>query len=82
MRIEPFFHKNVDPDGKVDVGGAVETTPRTRWSKNHRSSERCQFLIINCGRNAQGAVYGVTIYFDTDEELEKFLAQEDQVAYT
>lgn len=82
MRIEPFTHKNVAHDGTMpDVIGAVETTANARWSTNTQHGERCEFLILNAGRNADGWVYGLTIYFDNKAEMERFCRREDMKGY-
>lgn len=65
-------------DGSV-AHGSVEVAPGIKWSREvcPTPSTRADglFLVINSGRDWSGRVRGVTIFFDSEAEMEEFVAR-------
>ena len=74
MRIEKIVHKNVNPNGTFSDGttGAVVTTGRLMMGYNHGE----HWLSISMPRTKEGVVEGMTVYFSSKKEKEKFLKEE------
>ena len=79
MRITRWKHVNVAEDGTPENGrGKVETKPQFTWSHEAMPTPSTMadhpFLVISPGREDDGSVQGVTIYFEDQEEVEQFVA--------
>jgi hypothetical protein len=80
MKVEHWTHKGVKPDGTFyESAGAVNTEPNVdvTWKGEGCDCGTCQnsdcYIRVNLGRDEEGTVRGMTIYFDSDKELAKFL---------
>ena len=86
MRIKPFRHEGVKEDGSFDdpEKGAVHVERLFRLPDTVRGEsivplskrqikEEGHFICIGCPRTKDGVVEGVTIYFDSREELLGYL---------
>lgn len=72
MRIEKHKYENVSPNGTVPSGGAVVTTGRVMMGYNHGE----YWLSITSPRTPEGVVEGMTVYFSSLKEREKFFTNE------
>lgn len=74
MRIEKIRHENVNPNGTFSDGtkGAVVTTGRIMMGYDHGE----YWLSICAKRTPEGVVEGMTVYFSSLKEREKFFTNE------
>ncbi|NIQ16490.1 MAG: hypothetical protein GTO02_19480 [Candidatus Dadabacteria bacterium] len=85
MRIEHWTHKDVDENGLVLTGGAVNTEPKidVTWKGEGCDCASCQsidcYIRVNLGRDMNGTVRGMTIYFNSDSELREYLLKDAQI---
>lgn len=80
MRIEQWKYEGVDESGKCVDGGAVEVGGVVRFSHSGGGCglEGCQcsnghWLCVSFPRTLDGIVEGVTIRFDNEIQLIKFI---------
>lgn len=77
MKVEHWKHVGVNEDGVVESGGAVHTEPSVKVQRGAGCNcGTCRgagdFIVVNMGRTDDGVVSGMTIYFDSTEELDKY----------
>lgn len=73
MKVKAWQHDGVDKNGVVQEGGAVNTTPGVGFISGGCGMEDCHcsdgyHMVINEGLK-DGTVKGVTITFDSKEEM-------------
>ena len=68
MNYEVFAHKNIQPDGKADVG-SVEVKPIVRFGHG--------WVTITTGLMGNGTVTGVRFSFDDAQEQAEFIRTND-----
>lgn len=80
MDIKYWTHEGVKPDGTFeDRLGAIGTEPKidATWSGEGCDCGTCggadTYIRVNLGRDDEGTVRGMTIYFDSDEEMKSYL---------
>ena len=82
MKITKYRHTGVLPDGVVKGGGAVHTEQMIRMSPKNGgcgiSTCHCSdghWISIGLGRTEDGIVEGITVRFDNQKEMNKFLKE-------
>lgn len=81
MKVKHWTYENVEKNGKVPSGGAVNTEPGIDVTRHGEGCNcgTCQdadcYIRVNLGRDEQGTVRGMTMYFDSDKELNKYLGK-------
>jgi hypothetical protein len=80
MKIQSWEYRDVSATGILaDERGAVAVKPGAKWNNECAATRSTLndglFLCVNAGRDSQGTVRGITIYFDSRRELAKFLSR-------
>lgn len=84
MRVELWQSVDVNPDGTIGdpvdpSKGAIEVLPLFRSSRepyHHTPSLRASgdWCSVSTGRLPDGTVTGITLYFNSRDEMQKFIA--------
>lgn len=81
MRVQLWQHQDVKPDGShEDRDGGVNPFPQFRTSRENQydtpsSRDSGDWLSVSTGRLPDGTMTGITLYFDSREEMEEFISQ-------
>lgn len=82
MKITKYRHTGVLPNGNVESGGAVHTEQMIRMSPKSGgcglSTCHCSdghWISIALGRTEDGIVEGLTVKFESQKEMNKFLKE-------
>ena len=73
MKIEPFRHSNVAEDGVCKDGGAVHPVMHVGFSSPTDVNDN--WICVVSPRTKDGIVEGVTLRFDNNIEMIKFINQ-------
>jgi len=79
MRVEHWKPVVTDERGVIDGGGAVGVEPKVdvTWSGEGCDCGTCRgvdcYIRANFGRDEEGVVRGMTIYFENNKELAEYL---------
>lgn len=79
MRVELWQHTDVRPDGtREDRDGSLIPYPMFRTSRENQyetpsAIDAGDWLNVSTGRLPDGTVTGITLYFDSRQEMEDFI---------
>ncbi|HEX6827255.1 MAG TPA: hypothetical protein VF077_13130 [Nitrospiraceae bacterium] len=80
MKISYWTYHGIKPDGTLDgAPGQVCVTPKMDTSGNHHAQTRSTiesglWMSVSTGRLEDGAMHGITLFFDDEQEMRDFEA--------